>query len=93
MWAMLLPPDREPLTNASGSDEYRAAMRGLVAYYGTYEIDRATGRVIHHVEAASNTAWVGDDFVRWYRFEGDDLRLSLNPEFENTLLWKRLPVE
>lgn len=93
MWAMLLPPGREPITDASTPEEYRAAMRGLVAYYGTYEVDEASGRVVHHVEAASNPAWIGDEFVRWYRFEGDDLRLSLNPEFDNTLLWQRLPAE
>lgn len=91
MWAMLLPPGREPLTRSSSAEDYRAAMRGVVAYYGTYEIDEATGRVIHHVEAASNPAWIGDDFIRWFRFEGRDLIISLNPRFENTLLWKRLP--
>jgi hypothetical protein len=91
MWAMLLPPGREPLTNASSAEAYQATMRGLVAYYGTYEIDEATGRVIHHVEAASNPDWIGDDFVRWYRFEGTSLRLSLNAEFTGTLLWARLP--
>jgi glucose/arabinose dehydrogenase len=91
MWAMLLPPGRKPVTRSSSPEAYRAAMRGLVSYYGTYEIDTATGRVIHHVEAASNPAWVGTDFVRWFRFDGPDLVISLNPRFENTLLWKRLP--
>jgi hypothetical protein len=91
MWAMLLPPGREPLTRSSSAEDYRATMRGVVAYYGTYEIDEATGRVIHHVEAASNPAWIGDDFIRWFRFEGPDLIISLNPRFENTLFWKRLP--
>jgi len=95
MWAMLLPPGREPITNSSTPEDYQAAMRGLVTYYGTYEVDEPTGRVIHHVEAASNPAWIGDDFVRWYRFEGEgnDLRLSLNAEFRNTLLWARLSQE
>ncbi|HEU4619804.1 MAG TPA: lipocalin-like domain-containing protein [Gammaproteobacteria bacterium] len=91
MWAMLLPPGRKPLTRESTPEDYRNTMRGVVAYYGTYEIDEASGRVIHHVEAASNPAWIGDDFVRWFRFEGSDLVISLNPRFENTLLWKRLP--
>lgn len=91
MWAMLTPPDRAPLSRTSSPEDYRAAMRGLVAYYGTYEVDAATGRVVHHVEAASNPAWIGDDFVRWYRFEDGDLTLSLNPDFDNALLWERLP--
>ena len=90
MWAMLLPPNRQPLSNESTPEEYRETMRGVVTYYGTYEVDEATGRVIHHVEAASNPAWIGDDFVRWYRFEGPYLRLSLNERFEGPLVWRRL---
>lgn len=93
MWAILAPHDRTAVSNDSPPEDYVAAMRGLVAYYGTYDVDEETGRVVHHVEAASNTAWVGDDFTRWYRFEDGDLVLSLNPDFLNPLLWARLPEE
>ena len=91
MWAMIFPPGRSPVTRSSPPEEYRDTMRGVVAYYGTYTIDESTGRVIHHVEAASNPAWIGDDFIRWYRFEGPNLLIALNPRFENPLLWERLP--
>lgn len=93
MWAMLLPPDRSPLTQASTPEDYRANMRGVIAYYGTYDIDESTGRVIHHVEAASNPAWIGDDLVRWFRFDGPDLLISLNPDFDDPLVWERLPED
>ena len=93
MWAMVLPPGRNPITNESTAEEVRDAMRGVITYYGTYTIDESTGRVIHHLEAASNPAWIGADFVRWYRFEDRDLVISLNADFENTLLWERLPDE
>ena len=91
MWAMIFPPGRAPVTQSSTPEEYRATMRGVVAYYGTYTIDEATGRVVHHVEAASNPDWIGDEFVRWYRFENGNLWISLNARFENPLLWERLP--
>lgn len=91
MWAMIFPPGRKPLTNASSDADYRAVMRGVVAYYGTYDIDESTGRVIHHVQSASNPAWIGEDFVRWYRFDGPDLLISLRPTFGDPLLWERLP--
>jgi hypothetical protein len=91
MWAMLTPPGRAPVEGSTTDEQFRASMRGLVAYYGSYTIDETTGRVIHHVEAASNPAWIGDDFVRWYRFDGTTLTLSLNPEFNGTLVWMRLP--
>lgn len=95
MWAMLLPPNRPPLARDSAPEAYRDTMRGVIAYYGTYDIDEAAGRVVHHVEAASNPAWIGDDFVRWFRFEGEnrDLVISLNERFDNPLLWERLPDE
>ncbi len=93
MWAMVLPPGRNPITNESTAEEVRETMRGVITYYGTYTIDESTSRVIHHLEAASNPAWIGDDFVRWFRFDGPDLEISLNPDFENTLLWARLPEE
>ena len=91
MSAMLFQPGRAPVANSASDAEFRASMRGVVAYYGTYTIDTDAGTVTHHVMGASNPAWIGDDFVRWYRFEGDDLRLSLNSRFENTLFWRRLP--
>jgi len=93
MSAMLFPPGREPLSNATSAEDYRAAMSGVVAYYGTYTVDVEAGTVTHHLEGASNPSWIGDDFVRWYRFEDGNLRLSLNPEFQGTLLWQRLPAE
>jgi len=91
MSALLLPPGRAPLDRSATAEDYRESMRGVVAYFGSYTIDESTGRVIHHVEAASNPAWIGDDFVRWYRFEGNRLVLSLNPDFEGTLVWERMP--
>lgn len=93
MSAMLFPPGREPLTNTTSAEAYRDAMRGVIAYYGTYTIDAEAGTVTHHLEAASNPSWIGDDFVRWYRFEDGNLTLSLNPDFSGTLLWERLPAE
>jgi hypothetical protein len=90
MWAMLLPPGRAPLNRDSPPEQYRDTMRGVVAYYGTYTIDESTRRVIHHVEAASNPDWIGDDFVRWYRFDGPNLLISLSESFTNPLLWERL---
>jgi hypothetical protein len=91
MWAMIFPPDRKPVDQKSSPEEWRDTMRGAIAYYGTYTIDEPTGRVIHHVQAASNPAWIGDDFIRWYRFDGQHLLLSLNGNFDNPLVWERLP--
>lgn len=91
MWAMIFPPGREPVSQSSTPEQVRDTMLGVIAYYGTYTVDDSTGRVIHHVEAASNPAWIGDEFIRWYRFENGNLWISLNPRFDDPLLWERLP--
>ncbi len=91
MWAMLHPPGRPPLPQSPTVADYQATQRGLVAYYGSFDVDVSTGRVIHHVDAGSNPAWIGTDFIRWYRFEGSRLILSLNERFTSTLTWERLP--
>jgi hypothetical protein len=54
MSAMLFPPGREPLANDASAEDFRASMRGLVAYYGSYTIDPVAGTVTHHIEGASN---------------------------------------
>jgi hypothetical protein len=91
MWAMITPPGLAPVSNESTDQDFRAAMQGLIAYWGRYEIDESSGRVTHFVEAASNPAWIGDEFVRWYRIDGQRLTLSLNPNFTNPLIWEKLP--
>lgn len=94
MGAMLHPPDRRPLPSAPAAptaDDYREMVRGLVAYYGTYDVDETTRRVAHHIEAASNPAWIGTDFVRWYELEPGRLILRTSPESTTPLVWERLP--
>jgi hypothetical protein len=94
MGAMLHPPDRRPLPAAPATptvDDYREMVRGLVAYYGTYDIDETTRRVAHHIEAASNPAWIGTDFVRWYEFQPGRLLLRTRPDAAAPLIWERLP--
>lgn len=91
MGAMLYPPGRKPLPQNPTIEDYRAVQRGLIAYYGTYDVDESTSRVIHHIEAASNPAWIGTDFIRWYEFSGDRLTLRTNPTSNSPLVWERLP--
>ena len=69
MGAQLHPPGRKPLPTAPATPtvaDYREMLRGFVAYYGTYDVDETTRRVAHHIESASNPAWIGTDFIRWY---------------------------
>ena len=94
MGAMLDAPGRKVLPQSPSAEDYREMLRGMVAYYGTYSVDESTKRVIHHIEAGSNPAWIGTDFVRWFEFNGNRLTLrtveTLTPT-TNVLVWERLP--
>jgi hypothetical protein len=93
MWAFLSRPDRKPAKNPSTPtlEEYRHLNTSLVAYYGSFDVDEAAHHVIHHVEAATNPAWVGTDLVRKYEFSGRTLTLSVEGATRSVLVWERLP--
>ncbi len=91
MSAMLFPPGRKAPPQSPALEDYRDMQRGLVAYYGTYDVDESTKRVIHHVEAASNPAWAGTDFVRWYELSSNRLTLRVSQNSTSPLIWERLP--
>ena len=90
MGAMLHPPTRKPLPPNPTIEDYREANRGLIAYYGTYDVDEATHRVVHHIEAASNPAWIGTDFMRWYELTPTRVTLRTSPTSTNPLVWERM---
>ena len=76
-------------------EEIKTAFEGYIAYYGTYEVDEAKGRVTHHVQNALFPNWIGDIQTRNFEFEGKKLRLNTQPikgsraDLTNTLLWER----
>ena len=92
MGALLHPRDRKPLPESPTVDDYREMVRGLQAYFGTFTVDEATTRVIHHIEGGLNPAEVGAERVRWYQFVGENrLHLYTREGFSGTpLVWERL---
>ena len=82
---------------ARGTDaEIRAAFEGLVSYFGTYAIDTNAQTVTHHVHGAAFPNWSGHDQVRFYKINGNRLKLSTPPltvgglTFEYVLSWERI---
>lgn len=75
-------------------EEIKAAFEGYVAYYGTYEVDEAAGRLTHHVQGSLFPNWVGDDQTRMYRFADGKLILTPLPfagkraHLTLTLVWE-----
>jgi len=82
---------------ARGTDaEVRAAFEGHMSYFGTYSVDRQKQTVTHHVVGASYPNWIGNDQLRYYKFDGPRLMLSTPPivvggqSLEYVLIWERI---
>jgi hypothetical protein len=90
--------DRRPWQREDDpTDAERAeAARGYGAYAGGYEVDDASGVVLHHVETALIPNRVGVTLKRSFSFEGETLTLSPPPlrrdgvEIDRTLVWRRV---
>jgi len=75
-------------------DELKAAFGKYGAYFGTYTVDEAQGRVIHHVQGSLFPNWVGHDQIRHFEFNGNRLTLKSPPILDGgsnltgTLVWE-----
>jgi hypothetical protein len=75
--------------------EVRSAFEGHASYFGTYTVDPVNQTVTHHVLGASYPNWIGNDQLRYYKFDHTRLLLSTPPlvvgeqAFEFVLVWER----
>ena len=72
--------------------EVQVAYKGYYAYYGTWELNEEKGIIIHHLEGSLRPGDVGKDFVRAYKFTGDQLALTPVEDLQasnSCLTWQR----
>jgi len=74
MMVIVVPEKRKPLEQDADRIEHHKQM---VAYTGRYSV--TDDKVIHHVDAAWNEAWIGTDIVRSYKIAGDWLIITTAP--------------
>ncbi len=67
-----------PLAVAS-DDQVRALTRSYLAYFGTFDVDLATKKIVVHTIADLNPANSGADQIRFYELQGDMLYLQPPP--------------
>ena len=78
MMALVFRKDRPSPSSAVLTGEEKAGLfDAMVAYSATYTVEH--DRVIHHVDAAWNPTWVGNDLARPYKLDGDVLTISGAP--------------
>ncbi|MEO0368086.1 MAG: lipocalin-like domain-containing protein [Pseudomonadota bacterium] len=88
MTAQLVHADRYDIDLGKTNDE---VVGGYVAYYGTYEIDEESETVTHHRTAHINPVFGDLSVVRYYQFESDKLSLTVAPERNVRLIWRKAP--
>ena len=73
-------------------DEMITAYNGFIAYCGTYEIDPTANQVVHHIEISSFPNWIGQNQIRNFEFNGDELTLSTGfiGSGRHKLVWKKI---
>jgi len=76
--------------------EIQSAWEGLMAYYGTFEIDEQRRMIVHHVQGSSFPNWTGIAREQFYELTGDRLTLLTLPltlsreQLVGQLLWQRM---
>jgi hypothetical protein len=72
--------------------EVQAAYKGYYAYYGTWEVNEQQGTITHHLDGSLRPGDVGKDFVRAYKFTGNQLALTPLENLaasDSCLTWER----
>lgn len=76
----IVDPNRpETPLGAASDDEVKALSRTYLAYFGTYDVDPATRKIVVHTTADLNPLNTGADQIRFFEFEGDLMYLQPPP--------------
>jgi hypothetical protein len=93
VWVLLAPAERKAAADQRNMtmDDYQEMARGLMGYFGTYEVDEAKKKLIIHLEAAANPALTGTTIEREYVLTDTTLTMIVpgNPATLN--VFERLP--
>ena len=99
MIVIIVGSDRnKPVGTVATPDEAEALIRSMLAYAGTYTIDREAKTVTHHIDISWDQTRTGTDQVRSYKLEGNHITLTTEPSNDpatgkktvRTLIWERL---
>jgi len=77
-------------------EEAKAALDGLMAYYGTWELNDKKGTVVHHIVGSSFPNWCGIDREQFFELKANRLTLMTLPtmlsgeQVVGQLSWERI---
>lgn len=95
----IVDPNRPSSTvGAASDDDLKALARTYLAYFGTYDVDPATRKIVVHTTADLNPLNTSVDQVRFFEFAGDLMYLQPPPSPQpgggqqvSRITWRRVP--
>ena len=97
MYAIGVAGDRPKPRDLVPTDEEKVTLQGsMFAYAGTFTADGE--KVVHHVDVSWNQSWTGTDLVRFYKLDGNTLKITTaraqstfdGEEGEFVLVWQKV---
>jgi hypothetical protein len=93
VWVLLVPAGRKAAQDPRNVtlEEYKEMNAGLMAYFGTYQVDEANQKLVIHIEAAANPALSGTTIERAFKLTDTTLTMTVpgNPAIDN--VFERMP--
>jgi hypothetical protein len=93
VWVLLAPAGRKAPQDPRNItlEEYKEMNAGLMAYFGTYQVDEANQKLIIKMEAAANPALTGTTIERAFKLTDTTLTMTVpgNPAIDN--VFERMP--
>ena len=91
----IINPERPSAAlDTASDDELRALARTYLAYFGTYDVDPATKKIVVHTTSDLNPMNTGVDQIRYYEIDGDLLYLQPPPSAtsgqQSRITWRRV---
>ena len=93
VWVLLAPAGRKAAQDARNVtlEEYKGMNAGLMAYFGTYEVDEANQKLVIHIEAAANPALSGTTIERNFKLTETTLTMTVPGATAIDNVFERLP--
>lgn len=89
----IVNPERPAATlDKASDDDVRLLHRTYLAYFGSYDVDPATRKIVVHTTADLNPMNTGVDQVRFFEFDGDLMYLQPPPSATGSsrITWRRV---
>ncbi|WP_420315784.1 lipocalin-like domain-containing protein [Ekhidna sp.] len=73
-------------------DEVVVAYNGFIAYCGNYEVNLNSNQVVHQIKISSFPNWIGQNQIRNFEFNEDELTLSTDQigSSRHKLVWRKI---